>query len=59
MKNKAIIALIIVVVLVGFLATIFLMGDSGIDGFSIKSNEKLLRKDPLYKPLLDSLKNRE
>lgn len=41
MVNKAIIVLIIAVVLVGFLAAVFLLGDSGLDEFSIKSNDQL------------------
>lgn len=41
MKKTAIIILIVVVVAVGFVATVFLMGESGADKFSIKSNDQL------------------
>jgi hypothetical protein len=43
MSSKPIIIVIIVVVLVGFLATILLLGDSGGDEFSIKSNDQLAK----------------
>jgi len=43
MSNKAIIILIIAVVLAGFLTAIFLLGDSGLDEFSIKSNDELAK----------------
>ena len=51
MSSKAIMVLIIAVVLVGFLAAIFLLGDSGLDDFSIKSNDEsaelIIPKDTL------------
>jgi len=51
MSSKAIIVLIVAVVLVGFLAAFFLLGDSGLDEFSIKSNDEsaelIIPKDTL------------
>ena len=41
MTNKAIIVFIIAVVLIGFLGSIFLLRDSGLDEFSILSNDQL------------------
>ena len=41
MSSKAIIVLIIAIILAVFLAAIFILGDSGSDEFSIKSNDEL------------------
>ncbi len=43
MSSKAIIVLIIAVVLVGFIVAILLLRDSGLDEFSIKSNDELAK----------------
>lgn len=43
MSSKAIIVLIIAVVLVVFIVAIFLLGDSGLDEFSVKSNDELAK----------------